>query len=221
MRKRNFRKQTQLGLFPAPRSPSQVNKIVGGNPGGASKVDQNRPDTCLTVFCDGGCVPNPGLGGWAFVVYRDGAEIAHDVGGIENATNNVAELTALLRAVEWISEHAGALATIISDSRYVVDGCNIWRHSWRSKGWKRKSANAKPANQAVANLELWQAIDTALTENPLISVAWCKGHSGVLGNVRADDLASIGRASVDSVEVDPVLALDREYRAIMGEPAWI
>nr|WP_258162739.1 ribonuclease H [Rhizobium sp. TH2] len=175
----------------------------------------------MSVFTDGACVPNPGVGGWAFVAYRDGLEIAHDFGGIDIATNNVAELTALLRAVEWIAENAaGESATIISDSKYVVEGCNIWRHSWRSKGWKRKGANAKPANQAVANLDLWQAIDAALTENPLISIAWCKGHSGILGNIRADELASIGRASLDSRDENPSAALDREYAAIMGGQSW-
>jgi ribonuclease HI len=171
----------------------------------------------LRVFADGGCVPNPGIGGWAFVAYRDGIEIDHDFGGIDIATNNIAELTGLLRAVEWISENAPAEpTTIVSDSKYVVDGSNIWRHSWRSKGWKRKGADAKPANQTLANLDLWQAIDAALTGNALISIAWCKGHSGVLGNLRADELASIGRASLGNDEVNPARALDREYRAIMG-----
>jgi ribonuclease HI len=211
MKKRNFRKPSQPGLFPATR-------LALGNNRAPAEVAAHG----LTVFCDGGCVPNPGLGGWAFVVYRGGQEIAHDFGGIDSATNNVAELIALLRAVEWISVNsAGEPTSILSDSRYVVDGCNIWRYSWRSKGWKRKGADAKPANQAIANLDLWQAIDGALTRNPLISVAWCKGHSGIIGNVRADELASIGRASLGSHDVNPDLAFDREYRAVMGAPSWI
>ena len=174
----------------------------------------------LRAFADGCCEPNPGAGGWAFVVYRDGIEIAHDFGGIDIATNNVAELTALLRTVEWISENgASDRVTIICDSKYVVDGCNIWRHSWKAKGWKRKGSDAKPAKQEIANLDLWQAIDLALTANPLISIGWCKGHSGVPGNICADEFASIGRASLGSDEVNPALALNREYRAIMGDAA--
>jgi ribonuclease HI len=207
MRKRYFRKPSQLGLFPAARNQSQA---------GTSKVWENRNEPALAVFSDGACVPNPGAGGWAFVVYRDGQETVHDFGGIKSATNNIAELTALLRALEWISEYAaGETATIISDSKYVVDGCNIWRHSWRAKGWKRKGPDATARNQAIANLELWQAIDASLSAHPLILVAWCKGHAGTVGNIRADELASIGRASLDSHD-DPALALDREYRAIMG-----
>jgi ribonuclease HI len=210
MRKRNFRKPAQLGLFPATRR-------APGHHRAPAEVTAHG----LTVFCDGGCVPNPGLGGWAFVVYREGQEIAHDFGGINIATNNVAELTALLRAVQWISENAqGEPATIISDSKYVVDGCNIWRHSWKAKGWKRKGADAKPANQTVANLGLWQAIDVTLTANPLIEVCWCKGHAGVVGNVRADELASMGRASLGNLDHDLTRALDNEYQQIMGRPSW-
>jgi ribonuclease HI len=206
MRKRNFRKPSQLALFPATR-PALGNHRAHGE----------LPTNDLTIFSDGGCEPNPGVGGWAFVVYRDGQEIGHDFGGIDIATNNIAELTALLRAVEWIAENASdEPATITSDSRYVVDGCNIWRHSWRAKGWQRKGIDAKPANQRIANLELWEAIDAALMANPLITIAWCKGHACILGNLRADELASIARASLGSDEVNPALALDREYRAIMG-----
>lgn len=174
------------------------------------------------LYCDGACIPNPGRAGWAFVVYRDGQEIHHDFGGIDVATNNVAELTALLRAVEWTSENAPAEpTTIVSDSKYVVDGCNIWRHSWKAKAWKRKGVDAKPANQGIANLDLWQAIDASLTENPLISIAWCKGHSGITGNLRADELASIGRTSLDTHEGNLGLTLNREFNAIMGGPSWL
>jgi ribonuclease HI len=208
MRKRNFRKQSQLGFFPTTR-PALGSKCAPG------EVTAHG----LTVFCDGGCEPNPGVGGWAFVAYRDGQEIAHDFSGIEIATNNVAELTALLRAAEWVSENVpGELATIISDSRYVVDGCNAWRHSWKAKGWKRKGADAKPANQAIANLDLWQVIDAELTSNPLISVVWCKGHAGIVGNVRADELASIGRASLDTQEANLGVALDRGIQRHYGRP---
>lgn len=210
MRKRNFRKPNQLGLFPTDRP------LLGNH-----RAPGEVPAHPLTIFCDGACIPNPGAGGWAFVAYRDGQEIAHDFGGIDSATNNIAEMTALLRAVEWISENAPAEpATVISDSRYVVDGCNVWRHSWRAKGWKRKGVDAKPENQVIANLDLWRVIDAALTENPLISVAWCKGHAGIAGNVRADELASIGRASLDHHERNPSRAFDREYAAIMGGPSW-
>jgi ribonuclease HI len=48
------------------------------------------------------------------------------------------------------------------DSKYVVDGCNVWRHGWKAKGWRRMGDKASPEKQAIANLDLWKAIDVAL-----------------------------------------------------------
>lgn len=184
-------------------------------------VSRNIPtmETGLHVFADGCCEPNPGSGGWAFAVYRDGREIASDRGGVEHSTNNAMELNSLLRAVDWIASNAnGERAIIWSDSAYTVNGCNNWRHIWKHRGWHRKSLAAKSKNRTVANLELWQAIDSALTANSLVSVSWCKGHAGIVGNERADELANIGRLSLSDsfIAVNSGHELDREYRAIMG-----
>jgi len=36
----------------------------------------------LKIFTDGGCEPNPGKGGWGFVVYSgDGKEVHSEFGG--------------------------------------------------------------------------------------------------------------------------------------------
>lgn len=150
----------------------------------------------LTIYADGCCEPNPGAGGWAFVVYRDGIEV-HSANGAEpDTTNNVMELTAALRALEWIAAHAHDVPVrLISDSQYVVNGCNDWRHSWKAKGWRRGGPNAKPQNSAIANLDLWKELDAALTVVP-IKLEWVRGHVGILGNERADELANIGRAAL-------------------------
>jgi ribonuclease HI len=87
---------------------------------------------------DGCYEPGSGHGGWAFVVYRDTAEIASGFGGAEDSANNSMELTAVLRAAIWInSEASGEPVTIWSDSVYAVKGCNSWRHIWKNNGWKK------------------------------------------------------------------------------------
>ncbi|RWC76085.1 MAG: ribonuclease HI [Mesorhizobium sp.] len=144
----------------------------------------------LAVYADGACEPNPGAGGWAFVVYRDGLEIYSECGGDLDATNNTMEMTAALQALRWITLNAmGEPVRLLTDSMYVVNGCNDWRHGWKHKGWKRGAA------KALANSDLWQALDAALTACP-IKLEWVRGHVGIIGNERADELSLIGRGMV-------------------------
>ncbi|MBZ9926805.1 ribonuclease H [Mesorhizobium sp. BR1-1-4] len=152
-------------------------------------------DDGLVVYADGACEPNPGAGGWGFVAYHDGVEVHCESGGEADTTNQRMELTAALQALLWLSanQSAAPVARLFSDSKYTVDGCNDWRHSWKAKGWKRGGPNAGPQKAAIANLDLWKALDLALTTTP-ITLEWVRGHSGVIGNERADELSLLGRA---------------------------
>jgi ribonuclease HI len=175
----------------------------------------------LVIYCDGACEPNPGIGGWGFVVYRDGKEIHADCGGANPTTNNVMELTGALRALEWIAEHLGERQDgvhLFCDSMYVVNGCNEWRHGWKRKGWQRGGSNAKPENRTIANLDLWQTLDRALTRTPIV-LEWCKGHVGIIGNERADELSLEGRESILALQPDP-LDLIREQLDYSARGGW-
>ncbi|MBL0374019.1 ribonuclease HI [Rhizobium sp. KVB221] len=168
------------------------------------------------VFADGACVPNPGPGGWGIVAYLDGQEIYSDNGGDKDATNNTMELTAVLQAIRWATQYPALAITIWSDSQYVVKGVNEWRHGWKRNGWKRGGPNATEKNQSLANAAVWVAIDEALTIRRAanISVAWVKGHSGAIGNERADELAEMGRQSITEADMPIETDLDVQYRAI-------
>lgn len=151
----------------------------------------------LHVFVDGCYEPGSGQGGWAFVAYRDTVEIASDFGGVEDSANNSMELTAVLKAALWINREAtGEPATIWSDSVYAIKGCNERRHIWKNNGWKKSSPNGNGRSRTIANAELWKAVDLQLSQNPLVAIVWCKGHSGISGNERADALADRGRLSL-------------------------
>ncbi|MDM9626961.1 ribonuclease HI [Rhizobium sp. S152] len=157
------------------------------------------PDTRfgLHLFADGCFEPQSGNGGWGFVIYRDDIEIASGSGGVEDTANNAAEVAALLAASSWVAVNAPLQAAVIwSDSVYAVNGCNNWRPIWRNNGWKKISANKNLRSRVIASVDLWKSIDAILSRNPLLVVAWCKGHAGTPGNERADMLAEQGRLSL-------------------------
>lgn len=144
----------------------------------------------INIYTDGACEPNPGQGGWAFVVYEGGTEVNNRKGGDLDSTNNIMEMTAVLCALEFAVQagYSPARTVVHSDSQYVVKGCTVWRHGWARKGWKR---GKKP----LANADLWKAVAKAHDAFPC-QIVWVRGHSGVLGNERADRLAAKGRLQV-------------------------
>ncbi|NIA16494.1 MAG: ribonuclease HI, partial [Nitrospiraceae bacterium] len=56
-------------------------------------------DKVVNIYTDGGCEPNPGVGGWAAILMCDG-KIRELSGGDPETTNNRMELTAAIRALE-------------------------------------------------------------------------------------------------------------------------
>lgn len=148
------------------------------------------------VYADGCYEPRTKTGGWAFIAFRDHVEIASDFGHVDRSANNAMELTALLQAALWINHSAiGEPSILWSDSVYAVNGCNQWRPIWKNWGWRKRGSNPNARSRPVADRELWIAIDAALSANSILRVAWCKGHSGIPGNERADLLAEHGRRS--------------------------
>lgn len=172
------------------------------------------------IFCDGASVPNPGVGGWGVVVFEDGVEIASLHGGDPETTNNQMELAGLLNAIEKAKALSPKIGekpiTIWCDSQYCVNGVNEWRHKWKRNGWKKSPA----ATEHVKNVDLWKAIDEALEGAPKsgsTSIRWVKGHHGITGNERADELAEEGRqAAIERAENSAGFEMDERYRQIMG-----
>lgn len=179
------------GALPEAKKGKPAGRGRGGKRNGrAVTVSASGASIGLVIYCDGACEPNPGPGGWGFAVYRDGVEIHSDYGGHADTTNNIMEMTGALMALRWFSDR-GVVEPVrlLCDSQYVVKGCNEWRRGWKNKGWKRG-----PEKQ-LANAELWQELDAALTLVP-ITLEWVKGHAGIEGNERADELALIGMEAV-------------------------
>ena len=138
----------------------------------------------VTIHTDGACSGNPGPGGWGAVL-QYGDKIKELKGGEALTTNNKMELTAAISALNALTRPCEV--ELHTDSNYVKDGLTKWIHGWKKNGWR--TADKKP----VKNVELWQALDTAVSRHK-INWHWVKGHAGDEMNERADELANEGMA---------------------------
>ncbi len=136
----------------------------------------------VIIYTDGACKGNPGPGGWG-VYFQYKAHKKELCGGEKETTNNRMELMAAIMALETLT-HACDVA-LHTDSKYVLQGITDWMDNWKKRGWK--TAAKKP----VKNEDLWRRLDTAIAKHK-IKWVWVKGHSGDIGNEKADDLANKG-----------------------------
>lgn len=138
-------------------------------------------DNNLTIFTDGAAKGNPGPGGFG-VVITDGATVTELGAHKERTTNNEMELTAVVEALKAVVQ-SGASVAIYTDSKYVVEGAKGWVFGWVKNGWQTKTKTA------VLNKKLWQELLPLLGK---IKIEWHKvpGHVGIVGNERADTIAS-------------------------------
>ena len=132
----------------------------------------------VTVYSDGACSGNPGPGGWAaLLIFGDRTR---ELSGSEpHTTNNRMELTAALQAL--LALNRPCQVDFYTDSSYLKQGITEWLPGWRARGWKRKEG-------ALANKELWQALDHAVRQHQ-ITWHWVRGHAGNRYNERVDTLA--------------------------------
>jgi len=132
----------------------------------------------VTIYTDGACEPNPGPGGWAALLLFGKHEKVL-CGSEAQTTNNRMELTAAVQALSALNERCRV--DFYTDSEYLRRGITEWLPDWQKRGWKRKSGK-------LANIDLWQELDTSLGEHQ-IDWNWVRGHSGDSLNRRVDSLA--------------------------------
>lgn len=140
----------------------------------------------ITIYTDGSSRGNPGPGGWGAIIIYDN-KIVELGGGETHTTNNRMELTAVIKALEFVfkleTRNKQPEAIIHTDSEYVMKGITEWIHNWQKKGWK--TANKKQ----VLNQDLWQIL-LELTEGRSIEWKYVAGHTGIHLNERADEIAT-------------------------------
>lgn len=120
----------------------------------------------VTIYVDGCCLNNPGVGGWGAVLQCNGVTKEFS-GNIGDTTNNRAELTAVIEALRLLKEPCQV--TLYSDSQITVN-C------------------ASGSNKVHSNFDLWDEFHNVEAPHS-VTYEWVKGHAGQSGNERAHTLA--------------------------------
>lgn len=156
----------------------------GRQPSGDAVPEGSR----VIIYTDGGALGNPGPGGYGAVVQENGATREFS-GGYRLTTNNRMELTACIVGLEALETPSSVV--LYSDSKYVVDGITKgWARRWRANNWMR--TKTEPA----VNPDLWDRL-LSLCEKHDVEFRWVKGHAGIPGNERCDQLVRMQSARSD------------------------
>ena len=133
----------------------------------------------IKIYTDGSCIGNPGKGGWAAIIFNNNEKKILE-GSKDLTTNNQMELTATIKALEYISTKDKI--QIYTDSKYVKQGITEWITKWKINGWKTSK------KEEVKNKDLWLELDNLTSKNS-IEWVWVKAHSDNDLNNEVDLLA--------------------------------
>lgn len=157
----------------------------------------------IVIFADGASSGNPGPGGWGAIVATPDGKVLELGGGEDPATNNQMELTAVIQALRAVRDRPGAVA-IHTDSTYVIRGITQWIWGWQKRDWKNAEGNE------VANIPLWKSLQALVIDRKKkgqIEWKYVRGHSGVPGNERVDEIAvAYTRKSAPRLYSGPLLS---------------
>lgn len=156
-----------------PVAPRSTAKAGSARKLKAPAAAPHHPDGAIIVYADGACSGNPGPAGLGVVIVDNGVrrELSEYLG---QGTNNIAELTAILRAAEALAGREEPIR-IFTDSRYSI---GVLTQGWKAKKNPELVAEVRRALAALADVEL----------------RYVPGHAGVALNEVADQLA---RQAVD------------------------
>ncbi|HTE47156.1 MAG TPA: ribonuclease H, partial [Gemmatimonadaceae bacterium] len=152
------------GAFVPPRTPSASSMKAA-----AAVAPAAGNGRAWIAYTDGACSGNPGPAGAGVVIITPEGKISESFESLGVGTNNIAELTAILRALEGVPK-TDSEVIIHTDSQYAIGVL--------TKGWRPK-----------ANQQLIADIKRALAEHKQVRFVYVPGHAGVPMNERADALA--------------------------------
>ena len=134
----------------------------------------------VTLYTDGACSGNPGLGGYAGVLLYGEHELEYS-GSEAQTTNNRMEVMAVIVGLKRLKYPCKV--DVYSDSAYTVNAFNEgWIYAWKKGNWK------KADGKAVQNVDLWEEL-YGLTQTHEVVFHKVAGHADNELNNRCDELA--------------------------------
>ena len=134
----------------------------------------------VTLYTDGACSGNPGLGGYGGILLYGEHKLEYS-GGEAETTNNRMEVLAVIVGLKRLKYPCAV--DVYSDSAYTVNAFNEgWIFAWQKNGWK------KADGKAVSNVDLWEEL-LALTKTNEVRFHKVAGHADNELNNRCDELA--------------------------------
>jgi len=157
-----------------PATAGAGKKGGGGRLGKTLSLGDALPAHAAHVWTDGACTGNPGPAGLGVVVLEGGQRREHSE-YLGHGTNNIAELTAVLRGLDLVTDRTGPVL-VYTDSSYAIGVLSL--------NWKAK-----------ANVELVAEIRDACARFDNLRFVKVPGHAGVPENERCDELARVSITS--------------------------
>lgn len=134
----------------------------------------------VSIYTDGACSGNPGIGGWCAILIYNGVEKVIS-GYNKMTTNNRMELFAIIQGLAALKEPCNVI--LYSDSAYSINSINEgWLERWRANGWR--TADKKE----VKNTDLWNDFSLKSAKHN-VSYVKVKGHADNAYNNRCDEIA--------------------------------
>lgn len=153
------------------------------------QFDEVKDKPLCIYYTDGSCEAKLKCGGWGASRYLDYngklIKVKEQARNFDESTISLMELEAVMWAMHDAPKNRPVL--IYTDSEYVQKSICEYLPNWIAKGGRKSN------NKPVEHIGHWIHIISYLNAKH-IKVEWCKGHSGIEGNERADFLAGEQRA---------------------------
>lgn len=136
----------------------------------------------VTLYSDGGCVNNPGQGGYGIILEQktENQTTSEEIlQGYRHTTNNRMEMMGVIIGLKKLKGEKRKV-NVYTDSRYVVDAFEKkWVFQWEKKDFQNR-----------INADLWRQLLKVYRKHQVI-FHWVKGHDADPRNERCDQLVAL------------------------------